>query len=217
MAAFMEAFGQTPSQPAFDALRAAMQGDEAETAHLRNLPGASDRLRLFQIDLLDPDSILAAIRGCAGVFHLASPCTVNSVQNPQRELLDPAVKGTLNVLCTAKESGVCRVVVTSSISAIIPSPGWPADRVKDESCWTNLDYCRQKEAITCILLRKGGWIMSLTIPFVALGFFLVKDYGSSEKHLLELLLYTNYVVWWVTLGVASSIGLGRLIFHLSAI
>ncbi|XP_074575257.1 cinnamoyl-CoA reductase 1-like [Curcuma longa] len=106
----------------------------------------ADRLRLFQIDLLDPDSIIAAIRGCAGVFHLASPCTVDSVQNPQRELLDPAVKGTLNVLCTAKESGVCRVVVTSSISAIIPSPGWPADRVKDESCWTNLDYCRQKEA-----------------------------------------------------------------------
>ncbi|XP_074588960.1 cinnamoyl-CoA reductase 1-like [Curcuma longa] len=105
----------------------------------------SPKLHSPQIDLLDPDSIIAAIRGCAGVFHLASPCTVDSVQNPQRELLDPAVKGTLNVLCTAKESGVCRVVVTSSISAIIPSPGWPADRVKDESCWTNLDYCRQKE------------------------------------------------------------------------
>ncbi|XP_042450751.1 vacuole membrane protein KMS1-like [Zingiber officinale] len=58
------------------------------------------------------------------------------------------------------------------------------------------------------ILRKSGWIMPLTIPFAALGFFLVSDYGSYEKHLLELLHYTNYVVWWVTLGVASSIGLG---------
>ncbi|KAG6517522.1 hypothetical protein ZIOFF_020914 [Zingiber officinale] len=64
-----------------------------------------------------------------------------------RELLDPAVTGTLNVLCAAKESGVRWVVVTSLISAIVPSPGWPADRVKDESCWTNLDYCRQKEVL----------------------------------------------------------------------
>ncbi|XP_042467058.1 cinnamoyl-CoA reductase 1-like [Zingiber officinale] len=120
-------------------------GDEAETTHLRSLPSASNRLRLFLIDLLDPDSILAAIRDVSGVFHLASPCIITCVQDPQRELLDPTVTGTLNVLRAAKESGVCRVVVTSLISAIVPSPGWPADRVKDESCWTDLDYCRQKE------------------------------------------------------------------------
>ncbi|CAL9153796.1 unnamed protein product [Musa hybrid cultivar] len=120
-------------------------GDEAETAHLRALEGAAERLQLFEIDLLDPASLLAAIRGSAGVFHLASPCTVNRVHDPQTELLDPAVKGTLNVLRAAKESGVGRVVVTSSISAIFPSPGWPADVVKDESCWTDLEYCRRNE------------------------------------------------------------------------
>ncbi|WOL06345.1 hypothetical protein Cni_G15077 [Canna indica] len=134
--------------------------DEAETAHLRSLPDAANRLRLFEIDLLDPASVLAAIQGASGVFHLASPCTVNRVEDPQRELLDPAVKGTLNVLRAAKESGVGRVVVTSSISAIIPSPGWPADVVKDESCWTDLDYCRQKELwypASKTLAEKAAW------------------------------------------------------------
>ncbi|RWW12638.1 hypothetical protein GW17_00023682 [Ensete ventricosum] len=58
-------------------------GDEAETAHLRALDGAAERLHLFEIDLLDPASLLAAIRGSTGVFHLASPCTVNRVQDPQ--------------------------------------------------------------------------------------------------------------------------------------
>lgn len=47
------------------------------------MEGADSRLRLYQIELLDYDSILAAVDGCAGVFHLASPCIVDKVQDPQ--------------------------------------------------------------------------------------------------------------------------------------
>ncbi|KAK6143940.1 hypothetical protein DH2020_024288 [Rehmannia glutinosa] len=103
--------------------------DEKETKHLVAMEGAESRLRLFQMDLLHYDSIVAAVTGAAGVFHVASPCIVDTVHDPQRELLDPAIKGTINVLTAAKELGVRRVVVTSSISAIIPSPNWPADKV----------------------------------------------------------------------------------------
>lgn len=62
----------------------------------------------------------------------------------QNELLAPAIKGTTNVLTAAKELGVRRVVVTSSISAITPSPYWPANKLKNEECWTDVDYCKQK-------------------------------------------------------------------------
>lgn len=48
------------------------------------------------------------------------------------------------MLTAAKEAGVSRVVVTSSISAITPSPNWPADKVKVEDCWTDIEYCKQK-------------------------------------------------------------------------
>jgi len=57
--------------------------DEAETKHLEALDGAPARLRLFQMDLLDYDSVLATVCGCAGVFHVASPCTIEQVQDPQ--------------------------------------------------------------------------------------------------------------------------------------
>lgn len=64
--------------------------DENETKHLEEGVeggggggGAETRLRLFQIDLLDYPSILRAVSGCAGVFHLASPCIVDQVQDPQ--------------------------------------------------------------------------------------------------------------------------------------
>ncbi|GLT80728.1 hypothetical protein SLA2020_521520 [Shorea laevis] len=134
--------------------------NEKETKHLESLEGAKERLRLFQMDLLDYQSIVAAISGCAGVFHLASPCSVDEVQDPQKEFLDPAVKGTVNVLSAAKELGVGRVVVTSSISAIMPSPNWPADKVKNEECWTDEEHCRQNGIwypLSKTLAEKAAW------------------------------------------------------------
>ncbi|XP_077233033.1 cinnamoyl-CoA reductase CAD2-like isoform X2 [Tasmannia lanceolata] len=134
--------------------------DEKETKHLQTLEGAESHLHLFQINLLDYESLLVAIQGTVGVFHLASPCIVDRVEDPEMELLDPAIKGTINVLEAAKASGVKRVVVTSSISAIIPSPKWPEDVVKGEDCWTDLDYCLQNEIwypASKTLAEKAAW------------------------------------------------------------
>ncbi|KAI5679750.1 hypothetical protein M9H77_00977 [Catharanthus roseus] len=134
--------------------------DEKETKHLLALEGAESRLRLFQIDLLNYDSIVAAMTGTTGVFHLASPCIVDKVDDPENELLAPAIKGTINVLTAAKQLGVRRLVVTSSISAIVPSPNWPADRVKNEECWADEEYCKQKEiwyALSKTLAEKAAW------------------------------------------------------------
>ncbi|KAJ0734736.1 putative cinnamoyl-CoA reductase [Helianthus annuus] len=138
--------------------------DEKETKHLEALEGAESRLRLFQIDLLDYDSIVAAVTGVTGVFHVASPCTVDKVHDPENELLAPAIKGTINVLTAAKELGVKRVVVTSSVSAIVPSPSWPSDVPKSEDCWTDEEFCKQKELwypLSKTLAEKAAWDFSI--------------------------------------------------------
>uniref|UniRef100_A0A2P2JKA2 Cinnamoyl-CoA reductase n=2 Tax=Rhizophora mucronata TaxID=61149 RepID=A0A2P2JKA2_RHIMU len=137
--------------------------DEKETEHLRAMEGAETHLRLFQIDLLDYPSIAAAIDGCAGVFHLASPCIVDEVKDPENELLEPAIKGTTNVLNAANEKCVRRVVVTSSISAIIPSPNWPSDVIKDENCWTDEEHCKKNGIwypLSKTLAEKVAWEFS---------------------------------------------------------
>jgi hypothetical protein len=60
--------------------------DEGETKHLQALDGADARLRLFQMDLLDPaSSMRQAIEGARGVFHLASPLTLHT-QDPEATL-----------------------------------------------------------------------------------------------------------------------------------
>jgi len=73
----------------------------------------------------------------------------------------PAVEGTRNVLRAAKAAGgVRRVVVTSSISAIVPSPGWPAGEVRDERCWTDIDYCEKNGVwypASKTLAEKAAW------------------------------------------------------------
>ncbi|KAK6143941.1 hypothetical protein DH2020_024289 [Rehmannia glutinosa] len=135
-------------------------GDEKETKHLEAMEGADSRLRLFQMDLLRYDSIAAAVSGAAGVIHVASPCVVDEVHDPQRELLDPAVRGTINVLTAAKELGVRRVVVTSSISAMVAGPNCMADAVMNEDCWADEEYCKHNGLwypLSKILAEKAAW------------------------------------------------------------
>jgi cinnamoyl-CoA reductase len=53
--------------------------DDPKNAHLRALPGAAERLELRSADLLDAGALRAAIAGCHGVFHTASPVTDDPV------------------------------------------------------------------------------------------------------------------------------------------
>ncbi|XP_057790050.1 phenylacetaldehyde reductase-like isoform X2 [Salvia miltiorrhiza] len=93
--------------------------DPSKVGHLRALEGAEERLHLFEANLVKEGSFDGVIDGCDGVFHTASPVILEHVNDPQVELIQPAVKGTLNVLSScAKAQSVKRVVFTSSIATI---------------------------------------------------------------------------------------------------
>jgi nucleoside-diphosphate-sugar epimerase len=75
-------------------------------------------LEIFQANLLQAGSFDEAAQGCESIVHTASPFILK-VKNPEKELIDPAVKGTENILEAANKSGtVKKVVLTSSVGAI---------------------------------------------------------------------------------------------------
>lgn len=82
---------------------------------------AKGDIRFFKADLLSEGAYKEAMCGCELVFHTASPFTLD-VPDPQRDLIDPALTGTRNVLSSVNDvDTVKRVVLTSSIAAIYDS------------------------------------------------------------------------------------------------
>lgn len=94
--------------------------NQKKVGHLLKLaeehPG---KLSFFNADLFDDGAFDEAMAGCELVFHTASPFIVRGLKDPQKELIEPALKGTHNVLDSAnKTDSVKRVVLTSSVVAI---------------------------------------------------------------------------------------------------
>ncbi|PON74262.1 NAD(P)-binding domain containing protein [Parasponia andersonii] len=120
--------------------------DPKKTEHLLSLDGAKERLHLFKADLLEEESFDFVAEGCEGVFHTASPVLL-SPADPKAQLFDPAVKGTLNVLRSCvKVPSLKRVVLTSSISAVLynEKPLTP-DVLVDETWVSDPAFCEKSK------------------------------------------------------------------------
>ncbi|KAM0048119.1 putative 3-beta hydroxysteroid dehydrogenase/isomerase, NAD(P)-binding domain superfamily [Helianthus debilis subsp. tardiflorus] len=120
--------------------------DPNKTQHLLALDGAKERLSLFEANLTVEGSFDSAVDGCLCVFHTASPVLL-SVDDPQTQLIDPAVKGTLNVLkSAAKVQSLKRVVLTSSMSAVMfGSRLLEHGVIMDETWFSDPLICEQKK------------------------------------------------------------------------
>ncbi len=93
--------------------------DDEKLNYLRVLADKSaGKIIFFQADLLNETAFLEVFAGCHYVFHTASPFIMD-VKNPQKQLIEPAVTGTKNVLAQVnKIPSIKRVVLTSSCAAI---------------------------------------------------------------------------------------------------
>lgn len=139
--------------------------DITKLAHLDALAAkASGKIRYFKSDLLESGSYAEAMNGCQVVFHTASPFITN-VKDPQIELIDPAVKGTQNVLKQANETAsVVRVVLTSSCAAIYTDCSdleHTPNGVFTEDIWnTTSSLKHQPYSFSKTLAEKKAWEMA---------------------------------------------------------
>jgi len=73
-----------------------------------------DRLTIFSGDIRDPNGVREAIRGQEYVFHLAALIGIPFSYHSPDSYVDTNIKGTLNVLQSARDAGTRRILVTST-------------------------------------------------------------------------------------------------------
>ncbi|KAI3689320.1 hypothetical protein L2E82_47274 [Cichorium intybus] len=91
-----------------------IQDNPKKVDHLLKLEGAKERLHLFKANLLEECSFDAAVVGCEGVSDTTSPF-FHAVTDPQAELIDLAVIGTLNVLTSCSKASSVKRLVTEEL------------------------------------------------------------------------------------------------------
>lgn len=139
--------------------------NKAKLAHLDALADETPgNIKYFASDLLTPGSYAEAMQGCELVFHTASPFSLD-VKDAQKQVIEPAVEGTRNVLEQANATAsVKRVVLTSSCAAIYADCSdlkKTPDGVFTEAIWNttaSLDY--QPYSYSKTLAEKTAWEIS---------------------------------------------------------
>lgn len=136
--------------------------NKEKRAHLDELAeNSSGQIKYFESDLLIENSYKEAMKGCELVIHTASPFVMDS-KDPQKEVIDPALIGTQNVLKTVNEvESVKRVVLTSSVAAIYGN-GVDAQSVDggifNESMWNTTSTATDGEySYSKTIAEKEAW------------------------------------------------------------
>ncbi|MFZ4120109.1 MAG: SDR family oxidoreductase [Caulobacterales bacterium] len=155
------------------------------------------RLSFVAAELTSDAGWAEAMAGIGLVLHVASPIPPEQPKNDD-ELIVPAREGTLRALRFAKQSGVKRVVVTSSTASVTYGHSEPRPRVFDETYWTNPDhpdtnaYIRSKviaERAAWDFMEKdgGGMEMATVNPGAVIGPVMGGDFSASIEIVKKLL------------------------------
>ncbi|CAK7347915.1 unnamed protein product [Dovyalis caffra] len=128
-----------------------------DVSFLTSLPGASERLQIFHADFSDPNGFGVAIKGCIGVFLVATPVPLDFGKGESEEVvIQRATDGTLGILKACLNSKtVKRVVYTSSASAVVFNDS--GVDVMDESFWSDAD------CIKALNVSIGHYFISKTL------------------------------------------------------
>ena len=161
---------------------------------------ARSRLGMLDVvaaDLTSDDGWSRAVEGCRYIMHVASPLPRGVVKD-ENQLIVPARDGALRVLRAAHDAGVERVVLTSSLSAIVYVND--RSRVFTEDDWSNLDGQRigaydksktiaERAAWAYLATVKGISTMELVTinPGLVLGPLLSSDWGTSGEMVKRIL------------------------------
>ena len=118
-------------------IRSLGKSDEVRGVLAPHAGAAMERFELCAADLMSDAGWDDAVRGCRFVLHMASPLPSRPPKH-EDELIVPARDGALRVLRAASAGGVERVVMTSSVAAVVYGHARDGSRTYDERDWSQL-------------------------------------------------------------------------------
>jgi dihydroflavonol-4-reductase len=138
-----------------------------EGGDLRGLDGL--KIKIVRGDVLDAAAVENAMTGCDYVFHLAAPY-LTWAKDPST-IVDPAVRGTENVIRAAAKRGVKRVVVTGSCNAVGFTRGEPLDETsfREKATSPYLRAKREQELRANELAKELDVDVVTVLPTAVLG------------------------------------------------
>ena len=170
---------------------------EAVRASIGDIAAKASEIEFVEADLNSDAGWDKAAIGAQYVLHVASPVPVTDPKNDD-ELVRPARDGTLRVLKAARDAAVKRVVMTSSISAIIYGRG-VRERPFTEEDWTDETNRRdtspydraktiaERAAWAWLAAEGGGLELAAVNPGLVLGPVLGSDFSASIEAVKKLL------------------------------
>jgi dihydroflavonol-4-reductase len=163
---------------------------EADVRAMLRIGGAEpgERLSFIAADLMSDAGWPAAVSGCEYVLHIASPFP-STLPKHEDELIVPAREGALRALRAARDSGVKRVVLTSSFAAIgygHPQQGatfterdWTDPNGADAMPYTKSKTLAERAAWDFVAREGAGLELAVVNPVGVFGPVLGPDYATS--------------------------------------
>lgn len=159
----------------------------------------TDNLAFAEADLTDSASWIQLTRGMDYIQHIASPFP-RTLPKHDNDLILPAKEGTLHILHAAAANKVKRIVITSSIAAVVyGKSNAQLAHVFDENDWTDetnindsTPYFRSKTIAEKAAWEFGkkdnsGLEITTVLPGAILGPVLENDFGTSANIVIKTL------------------------------
>jgi len=159
---------------------------------------ADDKLEFVTTDLTKDEGWDDAAKDCRYILHVASPFPSQEPKH-EDELIVPAVDGTLRVLKAAVGAGVKRVVLTSSLAAVLYGHPRDGSKVFDENDWSRTDKNIGAYQKSKTLAERAAWDfvnglgsdnkleLAVINPGSVFGPILDEDYGTSGEVVRRLM------------------------------
>ncbi|MBF9057832.1 NAD-dependent epimerase/dehydratase family protein [Rhodobacterales bacterium HKCCSP123] len=170
-------------------VRGPVKAEALRAAMAVHAPGTEDRLSTVELDLTRDEGWLEAASGADAILHTASPFPIVQPRDAQA-LIRPAVDGSRRAIAAARDAGVSRVILTSSIAAVGEGPLPPGRGVYDAGDWSDIEAPGiTAYSVSKTLAERAAWDMveteaqgiALTTinPGFVLGAPLDADTGTS--------------------------------------